>query len=164
MCILTSPAAIIHDIFNLRELRNTTIEGSNITKQDQKLGTRFSGQNRIQLPQLSPETLIARMEKEWDFIALGISIYDSENTPKVVTRGLDHIISHPLIKWSIKVLHFSGYARELRPSIRAIIKSPGRTQRSCAVSKIRIHFSSSSNFIVPLLNDEVLCLIEAYRV
>lgn len=34
MRILTSPAEIIHDISNLGELRNTTIKGSNISKQD----------------------------------------------------------------------------------------------------------------------------------
>ena len=53
---------------------------------------------------------------------------------------------------------------KLRPSIRATMKIPGRTQWSCAVSKIRIRFSSSSNFIVPLLDDKVLRIIHAHIV
>src|SRR5215207_9893009 len=41
-----------------------------------------------------------------------------------------------------------------RPSSRATMKTPGRTQWSAAVSKTRIFASSSSNFIAPLLHDK----------
>jgi hypothetical protein len=53
------------------------------------------------------------MKEKGDFIALGISIYDSETTLKEVTRGLDHVVSHPFVKWSIKVMDFSSKAREI---------------------------------------------------
>jgi hypothetical protein len=45
-----------------------------------------------------------------------------------------------------------------------IMKSPGRTRWSCAVSNIRIRFSGSSNFMVPLLDDKVLPVIDAHMV
>jgi hypothetical protein len=49
-------------------------------------------------------------------------------------------------------------------SLLATMKSPGRTQWSCAVSKIRIRFSSLSNFMDPLLDDKALGLIDVHIV
>src|SRR5947209_19954224 len=43
---------------------------------------------------------------------------------------------------------------KLRPSSRATMCRPGRTHRSWAVSNTRIRSSSSSNFILPLLDHE----------
>src|SRR5262245_10951293 len=41
---------------------------------------------------------------------------------------------------------------------------PGRTHKSCAVSNTRIFSSSSSNFILPLLDDEAIVLVNAHVV
>src|ERR1700722_9697500 len=44
---------------------------------------------------------------------------------------------------------------KLRPSTRATMYRPGSTHRSWAVSKTRIFWSRSSNFIFPLLDYEL---------
>src|SRR5437660_10429634 len=53
---------------------------------------------------------------------------------------------------------------KLRPSSRATMYRPGSTHRSCAVSNTRIFWSRSSNFIFPLLDDEVVVLVDPHVV
>src|SRR5437016_9901486 len=51
---------------------------------------------------------------------------------------------------------------KLRPSSRAIMYRPGSTQRSCAVSNTLIFWSRSSNFIFPLLDDELVAVVDPH--
>src|SRR5437879_2657304 len=51
---------------------------------------------------------------------------------------------------------------KLRPSSRATMYRPGSTHRSCAVSKTLNFWSRSSNFIFPLLDDELVAFVDPH--
>ena len=108
MRVLISPAEIIYGISNLGGCEIRQSKAATYPTKSENLALASPANDGIQLPQLSPRKSHRRNEKGARFIALGISVYDSETTLEEMACGLDHVVSHPLVKWSIKVMNFSG--------------------------------------------------------
>src|SRR5262245_63525124 len=78
MRVLVAPSEVVFDQPGVRQLRDAAIEGGMRAQKQGELRARLAGQNRIVLPQLTSESVFLGVEQQRDFVALRVSVNDTE--------------------------------------------------------------------------------------
>ena len=84
-------------------------------QQQRNLRAGLARQNRIVLSQLAPESIFIEVKQQRDFIALRVTVDNTEAALHQVFSRANHHISEPFIERRFELMHFARQPREAAP-------------------------------------------------
>ena len=113
--ILTAPAEVIHHQVFVWKLGDAAVKSGQVAEQKREFGAGFTGQDGVVFAHFALEGGFIEMEKQGNFIALGIAVNHTKPALHQVFHGCNHIVAKTNIVWRFKVMCFFGQPGKAAP-------------------------------------------------